>query len=88
MLSRDFDRYIRALAAPILEPMGFTSEGGRGCTFRRNLTGELYHFVQFEPNKRGEMFEVWVFPGTMLLGPEQWKEFPNFVRFPLDALPH
>lgn len=86
MRSRDFDSYIQALAAPILEPMGFTSEGGRGCTFRRKLTDELYHFVQFEQNKKGDLFEVWVFPGTMLLGPEQWKDFPDFVGVPTGRL--
>ncbi len=62
--------------------MGFTSEDGRGCTFRRKLMDELYQFVHFERNKRGEMFKVWVFPGTMLLGPEQWKGFPDFVGVP------
>ena len=86
MLNRDFDRYIQALAAPVLEPMGFTSEGGRGCTFRRKLADDLYHFVQFESNKKGETFEVLVFPGTTLLGPEQWRDFPDFVGVPTGKL--
>lgn len=82
MLTNDFDRSIQKLAAPVLEPMGFTSEGSRGSTFRRQLSDLLYHFVQFEPNKRGETFEVWVFPGTPLLGSDQWKGFPDYVGIP------
>ena len=39
-------------------------EGGRSSTFGRKLTNALFHFVQFEPNNRCEMFEVWVFPGV------------------------
>lgn len=82
MLTRDFDRNIQKLAAPVLEPMGFTSESGCGWSFRRKITDKLYHFVQFVGNARGETCEVWVFPSTPLLGPEQWQGFPDAVGVP------
>jgi hypothetical protein len=82
MKESEFDSSIKKLAGPVVEPWGFNCEGGRGCTFRKQVEDELYHFISFDIKTNGQEFEVMVFPGTPRLGKEQWVNFPDFVGIP------
>jgi hypothetical protein len=82
MRTADFDAAIRRLVSPLVEPWGFTCSGGKGCSFRRQVAPELFHFIVFDIKKNRTEYEVQVFPATPRLGPEQWTSFPNFVGIP------
>ena len=82
MRARDFDNSIKRIVGPVVEPWGFGCSGGRGCTFRRQVDADLFHFIVFDIRRNGLEFEVMVFPGTPRLGPDQWASFPDFVGVP------
>ncbi len=78
----EFDHSIQRLVSPFVEPWGFTSTGGKGCSFRRQAGEDLFHFIVFDLKSNGQHFEIHVFPATPRLGKEQWVSFPNFVGMP------
>lgn len=82
MRDQEFDKTIRRIVGPVVEGWGFSSEGGCGCTFRRKISDELFHFIAFDLKAQGSVFEVQVFPATPKLGTEQWASFPDFVGIP------
>jgi hypothetical protein len=82
MLDHQFDKSVSRIVEPVVTPWGFTTGGGRGCTFHRQVRDDLFHFIHFSQRSSGLEFEVWVFPGTPLLGSEQWVRFPDFVGVP------
>jgi len=82
MRTDEFDSSIQRLVGPIVEPWGFTSTGGKGCSFRRQVSDDLFHFIVFDIKKNRQEFEVQVFPATPKLGKDQWAGFPNFVGIP------
>ena len=82
MREREFDSSVGRIVEPVVALWGFTTGGGRGCTFHRKVHDDLFHFIQFSQRSSGVEFEVWVFPGTPLLGSEQWAGFPDFVGVP------
>jgi hypothetical protein len=82
MRESEFDSSIRRVIGPVVEQWGFTSVGGRGCTFRRQVNEDLFHFILFDIKRRGQDFEVMVFPATPRLGEAQWAGFPDFVGIP------
>lgn len=82
MLEHHFDKSVRRIVEPVVAPWGFTTGDGRCCTFHRQVQDDLFHFIHFSQRSSGIEFEVWVSPGTPLLGPEQWARFPDFVGVP------
>lgn len=82
MLEHHFDKSVRRIVEPVVAPWGFATGDGRGCTFHRKVHDELFHFIHFSQLSSGIEFEVWIFPGTPLLGSEQWARFPDFVGVP------
>ena len=82
MREREFVCSVGRIVEPVVALWGFTTGGGRGCTFHRKVHDDLFHFIHFSQRSSGVEFEVWVFPGTPLLGSEQWAGFPDFVGVP------
>lgn len=82
MFEHQFDKSVKCIVEPVVALWSFTTGGGRGRTFHRQVHVDLFHFIHFSQRSSGVEFEVWVFPATPLLGSEQWACFPDFVGVP------
>lgn len=76
---------INQLVSPFLLKEGFSVEGSTGATWFKKINEELYWFVAFDLFVGKKAFDIKVFPGTPLLGADQWKDFPNQVGVPSGA---
>ena len=85
MTPKHFDKVARQLFANVLSDYGFSCEKSRFCTFYRQHSDEVFHFVLPDLGTRGTWFDVKVFPASPLLSPLFKENFPDDVGIPTDS---
>lgn len=85
MTPKQFDEVARQLFADVLSAYGFSCEESRFCTFYRQHSDEVFHFVLPDLGTRGTWFDVKVFPASPLLDPLFKEQFPDDVGIPTDS---
>lgn len=85
MTPKHFGKVARELFAGVLSDYGFSCDESRFCTFYRQQTEEVYHFVLPDLGARGAWFDVKVFPASPLLDPLFNDQFPDDVGIPTDS---
>ncbi len=85
MTPKQFDKGVRELFGPVLEPLGFSNEGSQYCTFHRQSSEGVFHFVMPDLGTRGAWYDIKVFPASPTLDPLFSEQFPDDVGIPTDS---
>lgn len=82
MKRKQFDRLVKELFAPVLEPEGFSTNQSKHCTFWRKTSTEIWHFILPDLGNHGEGYNVYVFPSSPVIHPLFDEKFPDDLSFP------
>lgn len=53
MFEHQFDKSVKCIVEPVVALWGFTTGGGRGRTFHRQVHVDLFHFIHFSQRSSG-----------------------------------
>lgn len=85
MTPSNFDKNARTLFSSVLEPHGFSCEHSRYCTFSRQVSSGIWHFIAPDLSSNGAWFDVKVFPHAQELEPLFEQRFPDDLGIPTDS---
>jgi len=84
MKTKEFDMLARKLFGEVLASHGFSQERSMHCTFYRQVSDDIYHFVMPDLGTRGMWFDVKIFPSSPRIDPGFVARFPDALGLPTD----
>lgn len=84
--AKKFDALARSAFGSVLEAEGFSCTDSMRCTFYRQASDDLFHFVMPDPLRNLPKYDVKVFFSSPLLEQGAWESnFPDNLGIPTDT---
>jgi hypothetical protein len=85
MNRKQFYNIAAGLFGDVLGPTGFSKDRSRYCTFYRQASAEVYHFIAPAPWTGVPWYDVKVFPSSPVIDPLFDTRFPDALGIPTDT---
>ena len=82
LTARQFSKLARQNFSKVLGPRGFSCEASKHCTFYRQVSDDVWHFVFPDRSRRLPQYDVRVFPLSPRLISDFDERFPDGVDVP------
>ena len=80
-----FDKIAREAFADALQDAGFTVRDSKLCTFHRQASTDIWHFVMPDPSRSGSWYDIKVFATSPRIEPLFEELFPDAFGIPSDV---